>query len=174
MKKSSIIIISSFVVGISIISALVIMYPSNSSIQQYWENVAKSNPNSIIIKERRELENYTFADEPGIKINGLNLEYEKDEPINFEVLVIGDGSACAGIEVSIDSVFVAGPPIYSQGFISICDGSNLKILAVPIYFNINTEYSTIPHLDPGKYIVSASYSQDRASFGDTRQGFMIK
>lgn len=187
MKKSSIVIIVSFVVGISIISVLAIQNPPKNSVgvdvfypnqtsyvQKYWEDSARSNPNSIIIKERREIEQHTFADEPGIEINGLKLEYSKDEPINFEVLVIGDGTACAGIDVSIDSVFVAGPPIYSQGFISICDGSHLKILAVPIYFSINTENSPLPPLDSGKYVVSASYYQDRGSSGDTKQVFAIK
>ena len=188
MEKSSIVIIASFVVGISIISALVILNPPTSSTgtkiffkdeksrqQQYWEDYAERFPNVIIINETREIEERAFVSgDPRIEINGLKLEYAKDEPINFEVLVIGDGSACASIGVSIFTEFEDYPPIYSQEFVSICDGSHLKYLAVPIFFSINTEYSPVPHLDPGEYVVSASYYQHRGSSGDTTQGFIIK
>lgn len=188
MKTSSIIIIVSFVVGIFIISVLVIQNPPKNSVgvdifypnqtsyvQKYWEDFAETYPNFIIIKETREIEERPFVSgDPRIEINGLKLEYSKDEPINFEVLVIGDGSAGASIWVSIFTEFETQPPIYSQGFVSIGDGSHLNYLAVPISFSINTDYSSIPHLDPGKYVVSALYYQDRGSFGDTKQGFIIK
>ena len=169
----------SFVVGISIISALVIMNPPTNStgaqifftdeksrMQQFWEDYAETYPNLIIIKETREIEKPPTASGIGrIEINELKLEYSKDTPINFEVLVFGDGSGCASIGVSIFTEVETQPPIYSQEFVSICDGSHLKYLAIPIYFSINTEDSPIPHLDSGKYVVSASYYQDRGSSG---------
>ncbi len=188
MKTSSIIITVSFVVGISIISALVIMNPPTSSTgaqisftaekshqQQYWEDYAKRFPNIIIINETREIEERPFVSgDSRIEINRLKLEYVKDEPINFEVLVIGDGSACASIWVSISREFEDYPPIYFQDFVSICDGSHLNYLAVPISLSINTENNSILHLDPGEYVLSTSYYQHRGSFGDTRQEFIIK
>jgi hypothetical protein len=188
MKKSSIVIIISFVVGISIISALAIMNPpknttgtqisftdEKSRLQYYWEDYVRSNPEAIIIEERREVKETIIAmGEPSIEIHGLKTEYSKKEPINFEVLVIGDGSGCASTWISILTEDETQPPIYSQEFVSICDGSHLKYLAVPISFSINTEESTIPHLDSGKYVVSASYYQDRGSSGDIKREFIIK
>ncbi|MGQ0792129.1 MAG: hypothetical protein ACT4NJ_07925 [Nitrosopumilaceae archaeon] len=69
MKTSSMILTASFVIGILIISVLVIKNPPKNSIgvdvfdpnqkssaQQYWEDFAGSNPNLIIIKETREVE----------------------------------------------------------------------------------------------------------------------
>ncbi|MGQ0792128.1 MAG: hypothetical protein ACT4NJ_07920 [Nitrosopumilaceae archaeon] len=94
--------------------------------------------------------------------------------MNFEVLVIGDGSGYASIWVTIFTEVETQPPIYSQEFVSIHDDPHLKYLAVPISFSINTEDSPIPHLDSGKYVVSTSYYQHRASFGDTKQEFIIK
>jgi hypothetical protein len=188
MKKSSIIIITSFVVGISIISALVIWNPPTNSLgekifftdeksrkQQYWEDYIRSNPKAIIIKETREVEEPPIASgDSRIEIHGLKTEYSKDNPINFEVFVIGDGTGCASIWVSIFPEAETQSPIYSQEFVSICDGSYLKYLAVPISFSINTENSPVQPLDSGKYVVSASYYQDRGSSGDTKQVFTIK
>lgn len=187
MKTSSIIIIVSFVIGIFIISVLVIQNPPKNSVgadifypnqtsyvQKYWEDFAETYPNFIIINETREIEEPPFDLRDQIEINGLKLEYAKDEPINFEVLVIGNGSGCANIWFSIFTEFANPSPIYSQGFVSICDGSHLKYLAVPISFSINTEYSPVPHLDSGKYVVSVTYYQDRGSSGDTKQEFIIK
>src|SRR3990172_3857287 len=188
MEKSSIVIIASFVVGISIISALVIMNPPTSSTgtkiffkdeksrqQQYWEDYAERFSNLIIIKETREVEEPPIAlGEPRIEIHGLKTEYSKDNPINFEVLVIGDGSGCASIWISILTEVETQPPIYSQEFFSICYVSHFKYLAIPISFSINTENSPLPPLNSGKYVVSASYYQDRGSSGDTKQEFIIK
>ncbi|MEX0855448.1 MAG: hypothetical protein WD018_06775 [Nitrosopumilaceae archaeon] len=188
MKTSSMILIASFVIGILIISVLVIKNPPKNSVvvdvfepnpksrmQQYWGDYTGSNPNLIIIKETRKIEQHPIPlGDPRIEINGLKSEYSKDTPINFEVLVIGDGSGCASIWMSIFTEVETQPPIYSQEFVSICDGSQLKYLSIPIYFSINTEYGPVPHLDSGKYVVSASYYQDRGSSGDTKQGFIIK
>jgi len=126
MKTSSIIIIASFVVGIPIISALVILNPPLNSTgtqifftdeksrqQQSWEDYAEINPNFIIINETREIEEPPFDLRDQIEINGLKLEYAKGEPINFGVLVVGDGSGCASIGVSIFTEFEDQPPIYS-------------------------------------------------------------
>ena len=187
MKTSSIILIVSFVVGISIISALVILNPPTNStgaqifftdeksrMQQYWEDYAERFPNLIVINETRGIEEPPFDLRDQIEINGLKLEYAKGEPINFGVLVVGDGSGCASIGISIFTEFEDQPPIYSQEFVSICDGSHLKYLAVPISFSINTENSPLPPLGSDKYVVSVSYYQDRGSSGDTKQEFIIK
>lgn len=188
MKKSSIILTTSFVVGISIISALVIMNPPKSStgvqifdtdekshLQNYWEDYVRSNPEAIIIKEKREVKETAIPmGEPRIEIHGLKTEYSKDEPINFEVLVVGDGSGCASTWVSIFTEADTQYPKYSQEFVSICDGSHLKYLAVPISFSINTENSLLPTLDFGEYVVSATYYQDRGSSGEIKQEFIIK
>ncbi|MBI3254715.1 MAG: hypothetical protein HYZ55_02275 [Nitrosarchaeum sp.] len=186
MKTSSIILIASFVVGLSIISTLVILNPPKSSIgaqisftdeksrlQKYWEDVAKNSQNTIIIREQKKIKNRPFEPEdPRIEINGLKSEYAKDEPINFEVLVIGDGSGCGSIWVSVFREFEVQSPIFSQGYVSVCDGSE-KYVGIPISFSINTGDGQIPYLEPGKYEVRASYYQDRGSFGDVVQEFRI-
>jgi hypothetical protein len=188
MKKSSIVIILSFVVGIFIISALAIMNPPKSStgaqilfpdeksrLQYFWEDYLRSNPKAIVIKETREVEETLIPmGESRIEIHGLKTEYSIDNPINFEVLVIGDGSGCASTWVSIFTAIETQPPIYSQEFVSICDGSHLKYLAIPISFSFNTENSLLPPLDSGKYVVSASYYQERNSSGEIKQEFIIK
>ena len=187
MKTSSIILIASFVVGILIISILVIQNPPKNSVgvdifdpnqkshlQKYWEDAAKNSQNAIIIREQREVEMSPFeSGDLRIEINGLKSEYAKDEAIHFEVLVTGDGSGCASIWVSVFREYEVQPAIFSQEYISVCDGSNLKYLAIPISSSINTKDSLIRHLDSGKYVVSASYSQHRGSYGDVKQEFMI-
>jgi hypothetical protein len=185
MKTSSIILITSFVVGILIISVLVIMYKSEpqSNMQKYWEDIAKNSQNTIIIREQKEIEirptvtsgeiiDIEKLNDPKIKINGLKSEYAKDEPINFEVLIVGDGSGCGSILVSVFREFEVQPPIYSQEYVSVCDGSG-KYVAIPISFSINTGDGQIPYLEAGKYEVRASYYQDRGSFGEMVQEFRI-
>lgn len=196
MKTSSIILIASFVIGILIISILVIQNPPKNSVgvnifdpnqkshlQQYWEDAAKNSQNTIIIREQREIEMRPIITsgeiidieklrDPKIEISGLKSEYAKDEPIHFEVLVIGDGSGCGGIQISIFREFKIQPPIFSQNYISICDGSG-KFVATPISASINSKDGKILHLGPGKYVVDASYYQDRGSFGQREQSFQI-
>lgn len=185
MKTSFIILITSFVVGTLIISILVIMYQlePQSNMQKYWEDVAKNSQNTIIIREQKEIEirpivtsgeiiDIEKLSDPRIEIDGLKSEYAKDEPIHFTVLVIGNGSGCGSIWVSVFREFEVQPPIYSQSYVSICDGSG-KYVAIPISFSINTGDGQIPYLEAGKYEVRISYYQDRGSFGDVVQEFRI-
>ncbi|MGH2574465.1 MAG: hypothetical protein ACRDFC_02065 [Ignavibacteria bacterium] len=196
MKTLHLSIIAVICITLGIISILVIIYPlknnvgqnvfdpnQKSHLQQYWEDAASNSQNTIIIREQREIEERPIitSDEiidieklrdPKVKINGLKSEYAKDEPINFEVLVIGNGSGCGDIRVFVFREFEVQPPVFSQRYVSICDGS-AKFKAVPISFSINSEDGQIPHLDSGKYVVSISYYQDRGSFGDIKQEFVI-
>ncbi len=186
MKTSSIILIISFAVGISIIAVLVIQNPPKNSVgdnilggeqktyfQKYWDDQIRSYPDEYVISEKKEITHSYNEGEPLIEINGLKSKYAVDEPINFEILAIGDGNGCLSFGVTIRGEDENAPPVYSQGYISLCDLSK-KDVGVPLYFVINSENGQITNLASGKYEIMADYYQDRGSYGDVKQEFTIE
>ena len=186
MKTSSIILIISFAVGISIIAVLVIQNPPKNGVddnilddeqktyfQKYWNDRIKLYPDEYVISEKKEI-TYSYNEvEPLIEINGLQSKYAVDEPINFEILAIGNGNGCISFGVTIRGEDENAPVVYSQGYISSCEISE-KYVGIPLYFAINSENGQITNLESGKYEIMADYYQDRGSFGDVKQEFTIE
>ena len=183
MKTSTLLLILSFVIGISIISALVIQNPPRNGVgvdvfyfqksyfQKFWDDQLELFPDEYVISEKKEIMR-KYDPNSLIEINGLRADYEIDEPIHFEVLAVGNGDGCLSFSVTINEEDKV-PPVYLQSYISKCDESR-KNVGVPLYFDINSENGQIENLKPGKYEVVASFYQNRGSFGEVKQDFTIK
>ena len=188
MKTSSIILIVTFSVGISLLSAFVVMYPPNSisgkivektDAEKYWEDYAKRYPHIVVVNPKIEPASswelsFWNQTNPGIKIVGLRDQYHKDESIVFDVLIYGNGSGCGGGTVTILKANETIPQLFSQEYAGICKSSGQNHLAIPIHVEINTPNGQIQNASAGKYVVLASYYQDRGSFGDVKQKFTIE
>ena len=188
MKTNSIILIISFAVGISILSALVVMYlPSSINgiivektySEKYWEDYAKRHTDIILVNSKIESASYWDLrswnnTNPGMKIVGLRDQYHKDESIIFDVIIYGNGSGCGGGTVTILKANQTTPQLFSQEYAGICKSNQQNYLAIPIHVEINTPNGQILNVSAGKYVIMASYYQDRGSFGEIKQDFVIK
>jgi hypothetical protein len=188
MKTSSIILIISFTIGIFILSALVVMYPPSSisgitvektDTEKFWEDYAKRYPYIIVVNSKIEpvsswdLRSWNNTN-PGIKIVGLRDQYHKDESIVFDVMIYGNGSGCGGGTVTILKVHEKNPQLFLQEYAGICKSNLQNHRVIPIHIEINTSNGQIQNTTAGKYVVLASYFQDRGSFGDVKQEFTIE
>jgi len=188
MKTSSIILIVSFAVGISTLSAFVVMYPPSSisgktvektDTEKFWEGYAKRYPNVIVVNSKIEPASswelpFGNPTNPGIKIVGLHEQYHKDESIVFDVIIYGNGSGCGEGIVTILKANQTTPQLFSQVYAGICKSNEQNHLVIPIHVEINTSNGQIQNTTAGKYVVLASYYQDRGSFGDVKQEFTIE
>ena len=107
----------------------------------------------------------------GVSIEGLEEEYIQGEPIEFAINVHGFSVGCESVTVKIFNEWKAEPRLlYEKEFVAE-DKPHLK--------PSQTDYSCPIVLKefnddkPGKYLVIVNYFQDRGSFGEIKQYFII-
>ena len=188
MKTRALIIIVAFSVGIPTLSIFAVMYPPNSiddktpektDAEKYWEDYAKRYPQVIVVNPKIESASswdlsFWNHTNPGMRIVGLHDQYHEDESIVFDVLIYGNGSGCGAGTVTILKANETTSQLFSQEYAGICKSYGQNHLVIPIHVEINTSNIQILNASVGKYVVLASYYQDRGSYGDITQKFTIE
>ena len=175
------------IVGISIIATLVVVYPpfakivgvdTRSTAEIYWDDYTKKNPDAMVVNSVKESSSiwnqYPWSTtNQGIEFVGLDDQYQREDPIVFDVMIYGDGSGCGAGTLMILQEHDLQPAIFSQNYVSICKNLKQNYLAIPFRVEINTPTGNIPSLESGKYVTHASYYQNRGSYGEIKQYFVI-